>query len=266
MKLEGHLRKMKALPGEVVGYELRLDDTSTPLNPMIGERIRLSFNGKIACINCGKTTKKSWNQGYCYPCTLKLAECDICIVKPEMCHYAKGTCRDPKWGEEHCLKPHVVYLANTSGAKVGITRGTQVPTRWLDQGAFQALPMFKVSSRLDSGKIEVMIGEHVADKTNWQRMLKGNPEPLDLKALKKDLWSKVGESLKPFILEDMESDVLQFNYPVTVWPEKVKSLGLDKNPLLEDKLVGIKGQYLIFSTGVINLRNHAGYQISWEIL
>jgi hypothetical protein len=149
---------------------------------------------------------------------------------------------------------------------VGITRGSQVPTRWLDQGAFQALPMFKVSTRLDSGKIEVMIGEHVADKTNWQRMLKGNPEPLDLKALKKDLWSKVGERLKPFILEDIQSEVLQFNYPMTVWPEKVKSLGLDKNPVLEDKLVGIKGQYLIFSTGVINLRNHAGYQISWEIL
>lgn len=266
MKLAGHLRKMKARPGEVVGYELRLDETSTPLNSMIGERIRLSFNGKIACVNCGKSTKKSWNQGYCYPCTLKLAECDICIVKPELCHYAQGTCRDPKWGEEHCLKPHVVYLANTSGAKVGITRQSQVPTRWLDQGAFQALPMFKVSSRLDSGKIEILIGKHVADKTNWQRMLKGNPEPLDLVALKKEIWQKVGEELRPFILEDIKSDVLQFNYPVTVWPEKVKSLGLDKNPEIEDKLVGIKGQYLIFSTGVINLRNHTGYQISWEIV
>lgn len=266
MRLEGHLRKMRTSPGETVRYDLRLDDSATPINELIGQRIRLQFLDKIVCINCGKETKKSWQQGYCYPCTLKLAECDVCIVKPEQCHYASGTCREPEWGEEHCMKTHVVYLANSSGAKVGITRESQVPTRWMDQGAVEALPLFKVRTRLDSGMVETRLSEFVADKTNWQRMLKGDPDPLDLIALSTELKEKVGGALKPFIKEELAPRVQRFVYPVKQYPEKVKSLGLDKNPIIEDVLVGIKGQYLIFANGVINIRNHTSYLVRWETL
>ncbi len=266
MRIEGHLSKMKVSHAETVQYHLRLDDSEIELNSLIGSQIRLSYLDVITCSSCGKKTKKSWNQGYCYPCTLKLAECDICIVKPELCHYAKGTCREPQWGEEHCLKPHVVYLANSSGLKVGITREKQMPTRWMDQGATQALPIFKVSSRLDSGLVEQAFSQHVADKTNWQRMLKGDPQLLDLKAEAQRLLQLVDPEIKKHITEELKAEEYRFHYPVQVYPEKVKSLGLDKNPVIEDKLIGIKGQYLLFSQGVINIRNHSSYKVLWEVL
>ncbi len=164
------------------------------------------------------------------------------------------------------MQPHVVYLANSSGVKVGITRQTQVPTRWIDQGAYQALPLFKVKTRLDSGLVETIFGKYVADKTNWQRMLKGNPEVIDLVALSQELMEKVGEEVRPYVYEKMAQEVVQMNYPVQRYPEKVKSLGLDKVPVIEDDLVGIKGQYLIFANGVTNMRNHAGYLVRWETL
>ncbi len=266
MRLEGHLRKMKGELAVTVGYHLRLDDQETPLNSCLGQQVRLSFLQKIHCIACGKETKKSWQQGYCYPCTLKLAECDMCIVKPELCHFAQGTCREPSWGESHCMRPHVVYLANSSGAKVGITRESQVPTRWIDQGAAEALPILKVKNRLDSGLVETILAEHVADKTHWQRMLKGEPEAIDLSALRDELVNKVKDQITPHVMEWLSLPVVKIQYPVMQYPEKVKSLGLDKHPVIEDKLVGIKGQYLIFSNGVINIRNHAGYLVRWELL
>jgi hypothetical protein len=257
---------MKVSQAETVQYHLRLDDSEIELNSLIGSQVRLSYLDVITCSSCGKKTKKSWNQGHCYPCTLKLAECDICIVKPELCHYAKGTCREPLWGEEHCLKPHVVYLANSSGLKVGITREKQVPTRWMDQGATQALAIFKVSSRLDSGLVEKAFSQHVADKTNWQRMLKGEAELMDLKAEAQRLMQLVDSGIKKHITEELKGEEYRFHYPVQVYPEKVKSLGLDKNPVIEDKLIGIKGQYLLFSQGVINIRNHSSYKVLWEVL
>lgn len=266
MKVTGHLRKMRTNHSDPVRYHLRLDEEAFELNDQIGSKIKIVFSGKIRCINCGSVTKKSWQQGYCYPCTMKLAECDLCIVKPELCHFAKGTCREPAWGEEHCMKTHVVYLANSSGLKVGITREKQVPTRWMDQGATQALPLFKVKTRLDSGLAEKILGQHVADKTNWQRMLKGPAESLDLKAQGQELIKKVEAELTPYVSEKLDSNVLEFHYPVLTYPEKVKSLGLEKNPVIEDVLMGIKGQYLIFKNGVINIRNHAGHEITWEKL
>ena len=265
MQFEGHLQKMKAELAQVVNYHSPLAEHTFALNPLIGQPMRLSFLGKIHCVACGKETKKSWQQGYCYPCTIKLAECDMCIVKPELCHYAQGTCRDPQWGENHCMKPHVVYLANSSGAKVGITRASQVPTRWIDQGAVSALPIFKVPSRLASGLVETQLAQHIPDKTHWQRMLKGQPEAIDLVALRAELLSRLGDSLLEQV-EPLVAPVVTIQYPVEKYPEKVKSLGLDKVPVIEDTLVGIKGQYLMFASGVINLRNHAGYLVRWETL
>jgi len=264
--IQGQLFKMKAIQGKPVEYRLRLDDNEYPLNDLVGQRIRLSFTGEIRCIECGKATKKSWQQGHCYPCTLKLASCDICIVKPELCHYAKGTCREPQWGEEHCLRPHVVYLANSSGLKVGITREAQVPTRWMDQGAMQALPILKVDERLKSGQVERIIGEHVADKTHWQKLLKGMPEPLDLVRERDLIWEKVASALAPYVLERMDAPVYDFTYPVLEWPTKIKSYNPEKTPVIEDRLIGIKGQYLMFENGVINIRSNAGHIIRWEQL
>ncbi|MDP5054142.1 MAG: DUF2797 domain-containing protein [Congregibacter sp.] len=268
---EGGARKMRtALTEASVDYALPLGDASVGLNALLGQSISLVFLGAIHCVHCGRKTKKSFNQGYCYPCFQRLAQCDSCIMSPQKCHYAAGTCREPEWGEANCMVDHFVYLANTSGLKVGITRGTQVPTRWIDQGATQALPAFRVASRLDSGLVEVLFASHVADKTAWQRMLKGASDPLDLPGERARLNETCAEAITQLqqlrgidaITALDASDVTDIDYPVLEYPEKVKSMTFDKMPEVAGTLLGIKGQYLILDTGVINMRRHAGYQIA----
>ncbi|QBG36934.1 DUF2797 domain-containing protein [Litorilituus sediminis] len=241
------------------------------LNPLIGKQLSLHFTGTIACKHCGKKTKKSYSQGFCYPCMTKLAQCDMCIMKPETCHHHLGTCREPEWGQKHCMIDHFVYLANSSGLKVGITRHSQVPTRWIDQGATQALPIFKVSTRLQSGLVEVALAEFINDKTNWRAMLKGVAEPIDLKAqaerLKPEIATKLAE-LKLTYGEDafveLDEPVTEINYPVEQYLTKISSYNFDKTALVSGVLLGIKGQYLIFDNGVINMRKFSSYQISVE--
>ena len=197
---------------------------------------------------------------------MKLAECDLCIMKPETCHFDKGTCREPAWGEAHCMKPHVVYLANSSGLKVGITRRTQVPTRWIDQGATQALPILEVQKRLTSGLIEVLFKKHVADKTDWRKMLKGPAEEINLLEWKEKLLALVSEDLKGHEYKILDEPEYKFNFPVSVYPEKVASINLEKVPEIKSKLLGIKGQYLIFEAGVLNVRAHSGFEVTIEEL
>jgi len=178
----GHLRKMTTSLEHPVRYELTFDNHSVPLNPNGSTKISLQHTGKISCTNCGRVTNKSFSQGYCYPCFKSRPECDLCIMSPEKCHYAAGTCRDPAWGETWCMQTHYVYLANSSGVKVGITRQNQIPTRWMDQGAIQAMAIARVSTRQLAGFVEAIIRQHVSDRTRWQAMLKGDVEVLDLNA------------------------------------------------------------------------------------
>ena len=266
----GPVRKMKTQLTEPVSYTMLFGENEVPLNEHLGSTLRLEYHGQINCIHCDRKTSKSFNQGYCYPCFKRLARCDSCIVSPQKCHYAAGTCREPEWGEQHCMIDHIVYLANTSGFKVGITRGTQVPTRWMDQGATQALPIFRVDTRLHSGMVETLFSEHIADKTNWRAMLKGDAEPGDMEAERRRLVDECAGELKALqqahglqaISELTEQQEVQIRYPVLEYPQKVTSFNLDKDPLVEGTLTGIKGQYLMFDTGVINMRKYGGYQMS----
>jgi hypothetical protein len=255
---------MRTLHGAPVSYGLMLNEMHFDLTSLVGKEITLTYSGKIFCQNCGKKTKKSYSQGFCFPCTIKLAECDLCILKPETCHYEKGTCRDPAWGEEHCLKPHVVYLANSSGLKVGITRRTQIPTRWMDQGASAALPILEVKSRLLSGQIEMLFKKLISDKTDWRKMLKGDPEEIDLEAKKTELLLELKDSLSGHEFTVLNEPVWKFQYPVNEYPLKVSSFNLDKVPEIKSRLLGIKGQYLIFEAGVFNVRSHSGYEVTIE--
>ncbi|WP_046004295.1 DUF2797 domain-containing protein [Pseudoalteromonas rubra] len=271
--MQGTLRKMQATLGTAQGasvqYHLPLGDELLPLNELIGKPITLTFSGNIFCCNCGKKTKKSYSQGHCFVCMKKLASCDMCIMKPETCHYDQGTCREPEWGETHCMIPHYVYLANTSGLKVGITRHTQIPTRWIDQGATQAVPIFKVQTRLQSGLVEVALAQFIADKTNWRNMLKGiNPE-LDLKASAAELIPQIQAKLDELAelfgataIERLDEEVVDLTFPVTSYPSKISSFNFDKEPVVSGILQGIKGQYLIFDTGVINIRKFTSYEVS----
>jgi len=266
----GALSKMSAHLESPVQYAFRLGEAEIAVNPLIGRTLRLEYLGAIHCCHCGRKTKKSFSQGYCYPCFTKLAQCDSCIVSPEKCHYDEGTCREPAWGERFCMTDHVVYLANSSGVKVGITRATQVPTRWIDQGARQALPILRVATRQQSGLVEDLLRSQVADRTNWRALLKGEAEPLDLAAIREQLFDHCAEGLRElqqrFGLQAIQpvSDIepIEIRYPVQAYLAKITSFDLDKTPVVEGTLQGIKGQYLIFDTGVINIRKYTAYQLA----
>ncbi len=266
----GALSKMDTRLEQPVQYSLRLGEQDLDLNALLGQGVRLEYLGAIHCSHCGRKTKKSFSQGYCYPCFSKLAQCDTCIMSPERCHYAAGTCREPAWGEQFCMTDHVVYLANSSGAKVGITRATQVPTRWIDQGATQALPIMRVATRQQSGLVEDVLRSQVTDRTNWRAMLKGEAAPLDLAQLAGEIFQACHDGIttlqERFGLQAIQplSDlaVVDIAYPVLAYPAKVASFDLEKTPVVEGTLQGIKGQYLIFDTGVINIRKFTAYQLA----
>ncbi len=269
----GPIQKLISIYANPVEYFLPLGLKQLALNGLIGKEIKLSYLNKIECIACHKSISKSYQQGYCFLCSQKLAQCDWCIIKPERCHYHLGSCREPEWGLTHCMIPHIVYLANTSGLKIGITRQNQVPTRWIDQGAIQALPIFKVASRRISGLVEIALAQFIADKTHWQKMLKNQTTLLNLQEEFNDLKPSISEALKPvynqfgsdaiLALAEPEHEARQYaiSYPVLTYPEKIKALSFDKQAVISGKLCGIKGQYLILDTGVLNIRKFTGYHI-----
>ena len=269
MKLQGNLRKMQAEPGKPVRYSIELGNQRIDLSERLGQHLKLEFLQQIECVHCGRKTRKSFNQGYCYPCFTSLAQCDRCIMAPEHCHYHLGTCREPQWGLDNCMRPHIVYLSNTSGIKVGITRESQLPTRWIDQGAVRALPVLRVTRRYHAGLVEHAFREHVSDRTNWRNMLKNQVEEIDLLAVFEDLWARILPRLEPDLVDDIEvvasaASVLDLHYPALAWPARVSSFNLDKNPLVEGRLEAIKGQYLILDGGVINIRKYGGYLVDLE--
>lgn len=256
----GNLRKMQARLEDVVHYTLVLDDSPIDMNAKIGETIRLTFEGIINCIACGRETKKSFGQGFCYPCFRDAPEASECIIRPELCRAHEGEARDMDWAERHCLVEQIVYLARSSAIKVGITRASQIPTRWIDQGATDAIVFARVPNRYTAGLVEVAMKEHLTDRTNWQRMLKNDIIDADLVETKKALIDVLDADLRRFI--DSDDTVYAIDYPVDRYPDKVRSVNFDKQPEIEGRLAGIKGQYLIFDDNrVLNIRRHNGYRV-----
>lgn len=270
IQITGTLAKMRAsLLDGAVQYRLPVGEEEVELNALIGKTLTLTHTGNIFCCSCGKKTKKSYSQGHCFVCMKKLASCDMCIMKPETCHFAEGTCREPQWGEDNCFVDHYVYLSNTSSIKVGITRHTQIPTRWIDQGATQGLPIAKVKNRLISGLVEIELAKLIADKTNWRTLLKGNNEPLALKEAALELLPQVEEAIAKIQAEHgedsvelLDENILDITFPVNEFPTKIISHNFDKNPEVTGVLNGIKGQYLLFDTGVINIRRFGSYEVT----
>lgn len=270
---EGNIRKMLGTLDDTVQYALPLGEQALPLNELLGRTIRLEALGAIHCQHCNRLTKKSYSQGYCYPCMKKLARCDMCIMSPERCHYDQGSCREPEWGEQFCMTDHIVYLANSSGLKVGITRASQIPTRWIDQGASQAVPIMRVATRQQSGFVEDLLRKNVADKTNWRAMLRGEPEPVDMLAERDRLLEGAQEGLQELqarfgiqaIQPLADAQVQDIRYPVLEYAAKPQSANLDKEPVLEGTLLGIKGQYLLLDTAVINIRKYTAYNMAFSV-
>jgi len=261
MTAVGTLRKMHTELDQPIRYRLVVGTEQLALNPLLGETLRLRFTGTILCTACGRTTRKSYGQGYCYPCFRDGPESSPCIIRPELCEAHQGGGRDPDWEARHHLRPHVVYLAVASGLKVGVTRDDQIPTRWIDQGAWQAIRLSETPQRQWAGQIEVALKEHVSDRTHWQKMLRNvRANDVNLPAEKKRLGALLSTELQEFLSTD--DAVTELEYPVHEYPIKVKSLSFDRMDTIEGTLLGIKGQYLLFDGGrVLNIRKHRGYEV-----
>lgn len=263
MKQTGNLSKMKTQIGEPIQYSLILGESGIPVNEFLGKKITLTYENQINCINCGRKTPKSFSQGFCYPCFANSPENAECIIRPELCRGHLGEGRDPQWELEHHVQPHTVYLALSSDVKVGVTRDTQIPTRWIDQGASQALILAQTTNRYEAGMIENLLKQHISDKTNWQRMLKNQVSDKSLLDFKGQMFNLLPNEWQKFVIPT--SEIVELHYPVLQYPSKVVSSSFDKTPIIEGVLSGIKGQYLIFDDNrVINIRNHSGYLISFE--
>ena len=270
MASEGTIRKMEGrLEGGMAHYRLPLLGGETmEMNPLVGRHLKLHHNGVINDIATGERITKSYGEGYSYKNFTTLARCDLCIVKPHLCHFERGTCREPEWGKANCMVAHVVYLSETSGLKVGITRESNIPGRWIDQGASRALGLVRVKDRLTSGLIERELAQEYAQVTSWQKMLALGPESpggdIDLKDLGERILEDYCDLLDGLGAWDLEGEVVSIRYPVSRPPPSLKALSLEKSPLLEGTLLGIKGQYLLFEGGVFNVRKHQGYHLRLE--
>ncbi len=262
MNYSGNILKMESrIINGVVNYTLSIGSAFVNMNELIGKELYFSYSGQINCIYCGRKTKKSYAQGYCYPCMISLPQTDQCIMRPELCQAHIGISRDMEWSKHHCLTSHFVYLAVSSGLKVGVTRESQIPTRWIDQGAIKGIILAKTPNRNMAGRIEVFLKQFFADKTDWRKMLTANIDnSIDLFKEKQKAVDLLDNEFKKFVYND--NTIYEINYPVIKYPEKVKSIGFDKFSDFEKKLIGIKGQYLIFDDNtVLNIRKHNGYFI-----
>ena len=257
------LHKMHTHLSRPVDYSLRLDSRLISLNSWIGSRLSIRYLGTIHCVECGRLIKKSFNQGFCYPCFQRSPNASECIVFPEKCRGHEGIGRDIEWEKAHHVQPHIVYLSYTSGYKVGVTRETQMVHRWMDQGALIAAPLCRVPYRNLAGQIEVAMKSFVYDKTFWQRMLKMLEGPDDFLEMLSKMRQVVPDTFQDYVLH--EDSVTHILYPLDVSLEKIRSLNLDKQPNYDGVLVGIKGQYLMFQDGVVfNVRKFTGYDVSIE--
>jgi len=262
MKTTGPLQKMHVKLDNEIQYHLPMGENLVYMNELIGKEISLTYENEILCTKCGRKTVKSFNQGFCYPCFRDAPEAADWIIHPERSQAHLGIeDRDLEFEKQVQLKPHVVYLSLTSGIKVGVTRDTQVPTRWIDQGAVKAIKLAETPNRYLAGMIEVSLKDHLADKTNWRKMLMDVYPDVDLIEEKHKTKTLLDTEYHQYITKSDE--IIDLNYPVLNYPVKVKSIGFDKVPEYNGKLIGIKGQYLFFENGIVlNIRKHGGYVIS----
>jgi len=265
-----HLRKMPTSVNEqgMASYELSMVDIlehqgGKSINEWVGKNIKIQFTGNIHCVATGKKIKKTFGEGLSYEAFLTSPFSCPSIVHPELSRIHEGIAlRDYEWEQKHHNQPHYVYLSRTSSIKVGVTKSTNLLSRWVDQGATEGIRMAETPYRQLAGKIEVMLKEYLADKTAWQSMLKGEcADDGHLLEKKNQMLELFPEDLHGFI--DDNDGVLHISYPVLQLPQKPKSIKLDTTPELEGKLLGIKGQYwLLDNDRVINIRSHSGYEVN----
>ncbi len=256
MNYEGVLTKMQTEVGSPIQYYLIFENDFLNVNQLLNKKVSIKFVG-FKCLNCG-LAKKIYRQGFCYDCFYEIPQAADWIMRPELstAHLDKED-RDLEYEKKVQLQPHIVYLANSSNVKVGVTRKTQVPTRWIDQGAHEAIEIVEVPNRYLAGITEVALKNHVGDKTNWRTMLKNDIQDENLVDWREKLKQFIPKEAASYFLESNTETNLEF--PVIQYPQKPKSLNLQKTPNYEGVLKGIKGQYLIFEDDtVFNVRSNEG--------
>lgn len=263
--MKGNLRKMITRLNTTIEYSLPLSEQQVFMNDLLGKSFEIEYKNQINCVKCGRKTNKSFSQGFCFPCFQSAPETEECVLRPELCRAHEGIARDMEFSKNHCLIDHFVYLSLTSDIKVGVTRNTQVPTRWIDQGASKAIILAKTPNRYTAGLLEVALKQYLPDKTNWRNMLKGVIKgESDLVSVKNKIIDLIPRDLKEYISSDMT--ITELNYPLNEIPEKVSSLNFEKEPVVQGTLTGIKGQYLIFDNQfVLNIRKFGGYLVDLKV-
>ncbi len=264
MTYQGVLSKMQTEFGNPIQYYLVFENSFLNMNQLLNKELEINFEG-YQCLNCNKK-KKIYRQGFCYDCFYSSPAVGDWIMKPELSTAHLGIAdRDLEYEQKVQLQPHIVYLALSSEVKVGVTRKTQMPTRWIDQGASQAISIVEVPNRYLAGITEVALKNHYTDKTNWRKMVQNDIVHIDLIAEKLKLEKLIPAEVQEFYHLD-KNDLYEMHFPVLNYPKKVNSLNLDKAPNFKGKLAGIKGQYLIFEDGtVFNVRSFEGYVVSINI-
>ncbi|OAB81734.1 DUF2797 domain-containing protein [Cochleicola gelatinilyticus] len=260
MNYEGVLTKMQTEFGSPIQYYLVFENDFLNMNQLLDKKVSINFL-KYQCLNCN-LEKKIYRQGFCYDCFFEIPQAADWIIKPELstAHIDKED-RDLAYEKRVQLQPHVVYLANSSNVKVGVTRKTQVPTRWIDQGAHEAIEIVEVPNRYLAGITEVALKDHVGDKTNWRTMLKNDIKDENLVEWRDKLRQFIPKEAQEYFIESNSETNIEF--PVLQYPKKLKSLNLVKSPFYEGILKGIKGQYLIFEDDtVFNVRGSEGYVVA----
>lgn len=263
MKLQGQLLKMHSENGKPIQYYLSFSGDLLNMNQLFGKKISIKHIG-YQCVNCG-SEEKIYRMGFCKKCFFESPYASETIIRPELSTAHLGIAeRDLETEQKIQLQPHIVYLAYTGDVKVGVTRESQIPTRWIDQGATFALPIAKTENRYQAGMIEVALKEHLSDKTNYKKMLQDNYEDrLDLADFREKVKEYFPADFQNFYRDG--SEVIKLDFPYQK-PEKINVFTLDKNPEFEGILNGIKGQYLSFEGGnFINIRGHEGYVAEMEI-
>ncbi len=264
MNYQGVLTKMQTEIGSPIQYYLVFKDDFLNVNQLLNKKMSISFEG-YECLNCHKA-KKIYRQGFCYDCFFEIPQAADWIINPELSKaHLNIEDRDLEYEKAVQLKPHIVYLANSSDVKVGVTRKTQVPTRWVDQGAHEAIEIVEVPNRYLAGITEVALKEHVGDKTNWRTMLKNEIKDEDLIEWRNKLKQYIPDEAKEYFVENNTETHMDF--PVLQYPKKLKSLNIAKHLNYEGVLKGIKGQYLIFEDDtVFNVRSNEGLVVSLSVL
>ncbi len=263
MQYHGVLTKMQTEFTNPIQYYLVFENDFLNVNQLLGKKIKIQFAG-YQCLSCG-LDKKIFRQGFCYDCFYSIPAAGDWIMKPELSKaHLDIEDRDLDYERRVQLQPHIVYLANSSNVKVGVTRKSQIPTRWIDQGAHEAIEIVEVPNRYLAGITEIALKEHVSDKTNWRKMLQNDVLDLNLAEIRDSLKEFIPEEAKDyFIASNTETNI---HFPVLQYPKKLKTLNLEKTPQYEGVLKGIKGQYLLFENDVVfNVRSSEGYVVDMII-